>query len=52
MPAWLNSAAQATCSEVQLVISNPQPGDLMTPGQYVVKGQATIALAAHSRGHF
>jgi hypothetical protein len=41
-------ADQTACSPVRLALSNPAPGDLLTPGDYLVQGIAvdTSALAA------
>jgi len=45
-----SSSAPPACSPVHLVVGNPQPGDLLLPGMYVVQGLAADASAAQAPG--
>jgi hypothetical protein len=41
---------QGACSPVRLVLSNPLPGDLLTPGDYLVQGNAVDTSAPAAPG--
>jgi hypothetical protein len=43
-PAVISSTA-AACSTQRLVLFSPRPGDMLTPGNYVVQGQAVDTAA-------
>lgn len=45
-----SSAPAAPCSTVHLVVGNPQPGDLLLPGMYVIQGSAIDTAAAQAPG--
>jgi hypothetical protein len=40
------AAVTTTCSTQRLVLFSPRPGDLLTPGNYVVQGQAVDTAAS------
>jgi hypothetical protein len=40
--------ANTNCSSIHLSISNPSPGDVLTPGNYVINGQAFDTTGAAS----
>jgi hypothetical protein len=55
LPAGADAGAPSnvlmqTCSPVHLVVGNPQPGDLLEPGAYVVQGVAADASAGTAPG--
>jgi hypothetical protein len=40
----------ATCTTLHFVVSSPRPGDMLTPGNYVVQGFATDTAASSGPG--
>jgi len=39
-PSPTNATTATNCSTIHLSVSNPSPGDVLTPGNYVINGQA------------
>jgi hypothetical protein len=46
----LGQAATSTCSTIRLAVSNPSPGDVLQPGNYLIAGQAADTTSASPPG--
>jgi len=49
-PSQPNSATGSNCSPIHLTLSNPSPGDVLRPGNYVVNGEAIDTSASVAPG--